>query len=330
VGNPIFISYRRDDSEGEAGRLFDDLTRVFGTDAVFMDVAGIRPGLDFVKAIEDNVADCGVLLALVGPTWVSIANGAGQRRLDDPGDFVALEIASALKRNVPVIPVLVHSAKMPTPDQLPESLKSFSYRNSVELSHTRWNSDVQLLVQALTAYIAPSNPTAKEPVHATVPVQLPAPNPHAVQAETAARRSRLPLISGAGLVALALAVGLFFTLHKSTPSLVGTWKDADPRNGNSLVRLVITGSGSELSIRAFGSCQPTPCDWGTQTAGVNGTTATATYTLTNLASAPNEIRVAAVTVRPAGSNLSVTVHNTLKGHGTPREAEISRTFVPAS
>jgi hypothetical protein len=330
VGNPIFISYRRDDSEGEAGRLFDDLTRVFGTDALFMDVAGIRPGLDFVKAIEENVADCGVLLALIGPTWVSIANGAGQRRLDDPGDFVALEIASALKRNVPVIPVLVHGARMPTPDQLPESLKGFSYRNSVELSHTRWNSDVQLLIQALTAYIAPSNPTAQEPVHATVPVQLPAPNPHAAQAETAAKRSRLPLVSGAGLVVLALAVGLFFTLHKSTPSLVGTWKDADPRNGNSLIQLVITGSGSDLSMHAFGSCQPTPCDWGAQAAGVNGATATATYTLTNLPGSPNEIRVAAVTVRPAGSNLNVTVHNTFKGHGVPREAEISRTFVPAS
>jgi hypothetical protein len=186
------------------------------------------------------------------------------------------------------------------------------------------------LIQALTAYIAPSNPTAQEPVHATVPVQLPAPNPHATQADSAARRSRLPFISGAGLVVLALAVALFFTLRKSAPSLVGTWKDADPRNGNSLIQLVISASGGDLSMHAFGSCQPTPCDWGAQTAGVNGSTATATYTLTNLPGSPDEIRVAAVTVRPAGSNLSVTVHNTIKGHGAPREVEINRTFVPVS
>jgi hypothetical protein len=330
VGNPIFISYRRDDSEGEAGRLFDDLTRVFGADGVFMDVSGIRPGLDFVKAIEENVANCGVLLAVIGPTWVSIANGAGQRRLEDPSDFVVLEIASALKRTVPVIPILVHGARMPSPDQLPESLKSFSYRNSVELSHTRWNSDVKLLIEALTGYVAPSNATAQEPVHAAVSVQLPAPSPSAEQRKTAVKRSRLPLILGASLVMLAIAVGLYFAFHKSTPPLVGKWKDADPRTGNSLIRLVITGSGGSLSMHAYGSCQPTPCDWGAQTAGFNGATATATYTLTNQPGSPNQIRVAAVTVRPAGSNLNVTVQNTLKGQGAAREVEINRIFVPGS
>jgi hypothetical protein len=328
VGNPIFISYRRDDSEGEAGRLFDDLTRVFGMDGVFMDVSGIRPGLDFVKAIEKNVADCGVLLAVVGPTWVSITNSAGQRRLEDPGDFVVLEIASALQRNVPVIPVLVHGAAMPAPDRLPESLKSFSFRNSVELSHTRWNSDVQLLIEALTAYVTPSNATAPEPVHATIAVQLPAPTSPAAPLETAVKRSRLPLILAASVVALALVVGLYYAFHNN-PSLVGSWKDAAPRTGNSLSRLVIAGSGSGLSIHAYGSCQPTPCDWGEQTAGVNGTAATATYTVTN-PDAPSEIRIAAVTVSPAGGNLNVTVLNTLKGHGAPREVQINRIFVPGS
>src|SRR6202789_246152 len=196
VGNPIFISYRRDDTEGEAGRLFDDLTREFGSNSVFMDEAGIRPGVDLVQAIEQNVADCGVLLAIIGPTWASIANASGQRRLDDPNDFVVLEIASALKREVPVIPVLVHAAKMPSQDQLPDSLKSFSHRNSVELSHARWPSDVQLLVEALKTYVAPSKATAQEPVHAPVPVQLPPPHQPATTAQVSVKKSSLPLIGG--------------------------------------------------------------------------------------------------------------------------------------
>ena len=195
MGNPIFISYRRDDTEGEAGRLFDDLTREFGSNSVFMDVAGIRPGVDFVQAIEQNVADCGVLLAIIGPTWATITSASGQRRLDDPNDFVVLEIASALKREVPVIPVLVHNAKMPSQDQLPESLKSFSHRNSVELSHARWPSDVQLLIGALNSYVAPSKATVQDPVHATVPVQLPAPHQPATTAQPVAKRSSLPLIA---------------------------------------------------------------------------------------------------------------------------------------
>ena len=84
----IFISYRRDDSEGQAGRLYDDLSRTFGNSSVFMDVAAIEPGLDFRKVIDHNVASCGVLLALIGPTWLDSKDESGQRRLDNPMDFV--------------------------------------------------------------------------------------------------------------------------------------------------------------------------------------------------------------------------------------------------
>ncbi|MGA8728866.1 MAG: TIR domain-containing protein, partial [Terracidiphilus sp.] len=102
MNRAIFISYRRDDTEGEAGRLFDDLVRTFGEGSVFMDVAGINPGIDFRKAIDENVATCGVLLAMIGPGWTTITNGSGQRRLDDVNDFVRLEVASALARNIAV------------------------------------------------------------------------------------------------------------------------------------------------------------------------------------------------------------------------------------
>jgi len=223
VADAIFISYRRDDSEGEAGRLFDDLVRYFGNDAVFMDVAGIKPGVDFRQAIEDNVASCGVFLAVVGPTWISIENSDGKRRLEDPNDFVALEVASALKREVPVIPVLVHDAKMPAVDLLPESLKSFAYHNSVELSHARWNSDVALLIEALKAYVTPRNPS-EAPVHATVPVQLPAPHPPSGTAAPVEAKSKAPIVAGTSIAAvLVIAAILFFaTRPKTVPAPVPT------------------------------------------------------------------------------------------------------------
>jgi hypothetical protein len=105
----IFISYRRNDAEGQAGRLFDDLTQQFGKDAVFMDVAAIEAGRDFRRAIDEQVASCGVLLAIIGKDWLTASDDSGARRLDDPMDFVRLETASALKRDIPVIPVLVQA-----------------------------------------------------------------------------------------------------------------------------------------------------------------------------------------------------------------------------
>jgi hypothetical protein len=121
----------------------------FGEHAVFMDVAAIAPGRDFRKAIDESVAACGALLAVVGPTWSSIANDRGMRRLDDPADFVRLEIANALKRDIPVIPVLVRGAKMPRIEELPDDLKELVYRNAVEVSHARWRMDVGVLADAL-------------------------------------------------------------------------------------------------------------------------------------------------------------------------------------
>jgi TonB family protein len=145
----IFVSYRRNDSQGEAGRLFDDLVTHFGEQKVFMDVAGIEAGRDFRKAIEESVANCGVLLVIIGPSWLAAKNEAGVRRLDDPADFVCEEVAAALRRDIPVIPVLVRGAVMPRVEQLPETLTDLAYRNGVELTHARWRSDVQLLIEPL-------------------------------------------------------------------------------------------------------------------------------------------------------------------------------------
>jgi TonB family protein len=158
----IFVSYRRSDSQGEAGRLFDDLVKHFGDNMVFMDVAGIEAGRDFRKVIEENVARCGVLLVVIGPEWLNAKDESGARRLDDSSDFVRLETASALSRDIPVIPVLVRNAEMPHSEQLPEGLKDLAYRNCCELTHARWKSDIQLLIEPLRRLIGDSGESGKK------------------------------------------------------------------------------------------------------------------------------------------------------------------------
>jgi len=164
----IFISYRRSDSEGEAGRLADELNRRFGEHAVFMDVDTIQPGRDFRKAIDDSIRSCDVLLALVGPDWLGAADAAGHPRLFNESDYVRLEIASALKRDIAVIPVLVRGARMPTASVLPPDLADFAYRNCVELTHARWRSDVQFLGDALVPLTEGCTERPYEPIALTV------------------------------------------------------------------------------------------------------------------------------------------------------------------
>ena len=171
----IFISYRREDAEGQAGRLFNDLARYFGEDSVFMDVAGIEPGRDFRRVIDEHVASCGVLLAMIGKTWIDATDESGRRRLEDPMDFVRLETASALKRDIPVVPVLVHGARMPRAEQLPEDLAELAYRNGVELTHARWDSDVQVLIKALSSYVESLQKNAGE-VNTSTPTRGTEPN----------------------------------------------------------------------------------------------------------------------------------------------------------
>ena len=121
-----------------------------------MDVNAIQPGRDFRKAIDESILKCSVLLAVVGRDWLESKNASGQRRLDDESDFVRLEIASALQRDIPVVPVLVRGARMPSADQLPADLRELAYRNAVELTHARWKSDVRVLIQALRPYMGGS------------------------------------------------------------------------------------------------------------------------------------------------------------------------------
>ena len=156
----IFISYRRADSEGYVGRLYDHLVQHFERDAVFMDVDTIPPGADFVQVIEDAVAGCDVFMAVIGPQWLTAADSAGQRRLDQWDDFVRLEIVTALKQDKLLIPVLVGQARMPTPADLPEDIAPLARRNSIELTHQRFSYDIQRLVEAVKA-ASPKSPSFK-------------------------------------------------------------------------------------------------------------------------------------------------------------------------
>ena len=145
----IFISYRRDDTSGYAGRLYDQISAHFGADHVFMDVANLEPGSDFVDTIEKKVGMCDALIALIGKNWLTIKDDQNQVRLAKPGDFVSIEIAAALKRNIEVIPVLVGGARMPLQRDLPESLQSLCRRQALEISDVHFTRDEGDLIEAL-------------------------------------------------------------------------------------------------------------------------------------------------------------------------------------
>ena len=145
----IFLSYRRDDSAGHAGRLYDSLTRRFGRENVFMDVSTIDPGRDFVDAIEEAIGSCHAFVAVIGERWLSAADAVGNRRLDDRNDWVRLEVQTALQRGVAVMPVLVERTEMPRESELPRPLAALSRRQAVVITNAGWSDDVHRLIAAI-------------------------------------------------------------------------------------------------------------------------------------------------------------------------------------
>ena len=149
MNDQIFISYRREDASYPAGRLYDNLHIRFPQNEIFMDVDSLKPGIDFVKTIEERVGACDVLVAVIGKRWLSAADEEGRRRLDDPEDFVRVEVGTALKRGVRVIPVLVEGALMPQASQLPEDLKPLARRNALSVGHDRFRADSERLIDSV-------------------------------------------------------------------------------------------------------------------------------------------------------------------------------------
>jgi hypothetical protein len=150
----IFLSYRRQDTLSATGRLADRLEQHFGPQRVFRDYDSIVAGADFADAINSAISVSTVVLAVVGPAWADVRDGQGRRRLDDPKDFVRLEIEAAFRAEVPVIPVLVEGATMPPAEALPTSLQAFSRCQAVELAESRWRDDADRLIASLQAQFA--------------------------------------------------------------------------------------------------------------------------------------------------------------------------------
>jgi tetratricopeptide (TPR) repeat protein len=188
----VFISYRRQETAPYARLLREELRRHLGAEQVFMDVDSIEVGVDFAEAIQQAVASCEVLLALVGPQWLTVTDANGRRRLEDPDDTVRLEIEAALARNIRVIPVLVDNTSMPQRQQLPESLAPLSRRNALELTYNRYGYDLERLLEAVGRVLGQrSTPVA------TPATSIPAATPAAAGAKGAGPPSIVELVSQA-------------------------------------------------------------------------------------------------------------------------------------
>ena len=190
----IFLSYRRDDSAGFAGRLADALETEFGAGSVFRDVDDIRPGEDFSQAIEFHLRQVGAVLVMIGPHWL-VTGADSPRRLDDPRDFVRQEIQAALASGKPLIPLLVGGASMPSEANLSDAIAGLARRQAVVLSDSNWRGDVERLVTSLR----PLLPGKRAP---------------------RVKRRRMLALAGAvvGLLALAWAIELWRQPPVTTPT----------------------------------------------------------------------------------------------------------------
>lgn len=219
----IFINYRRDNTAGEARALFNSLVQQLGADRVFMDVDNIALGRDFREVLRQRLDDCEVMLTLIGRGWADARDPSGQRRLEQANDFVRLEIATALQRNVAVTPVLVQDARMPAADALPDDLKPLAFRNGFEISHQTWDSNVRELVARLG--LAP-----------------------AARGETT--RSRAPMMAGMAALAVAGAAGAWFVTRQPPappPAVAAAEKDVA---GASAPAVVEPAASAALPVAA--------------------------------------------------------------------------------
>ena len=213
----IFVSYRQEGGSGFAGRIEADLERRFGKDEVFRDVDDLALGKDFVAALESALQGCRVLIVVIGKTWLTAAGTDGGRRLDNPRDFVRMEIAIALRRDVLVIPVLVEGARMPSEADLPEELKPLARRQAHELTDARWDYDLGRLADSI-------RDAAGGSAH-----------------QGTGNRKRRFVLPAAAAVLVAAVVSAWFLSRP--PDLAGTW---DMPNGSYWI---VDQAGRELTIQ---------------------------------------------------------------------------------
>jgi hypothetical protein len=229
----VFISYRRAAGAGYAGRIADALVEHFGEEKVFRDIDSLEPGLDFAEAIERAIESSEVLIAVIGKNWLTATDAAGQKRLENPDDYVRTEIATALKRNIRVIPLLIQGAAMPSARELPDDLAPLSRRNAFEIHDSSWRDDIRRLVTALERAIKGDRPaTPDEPGAVKQPEAQPGGKPPIMQqlrsfyvgrsepeedrpaVAPAERRGKPPIMQLAWLFLVgALVVGVFIIIY---------------------------------------------------------------------------------------------------------------------
>jgi hypothetical protein len=145
----IFLCYRREDTQDAAGRLHDRLVDAYGLERVFMDIDSVPPGVNFVTYINQQLQGCAAVLVMIGRGWTAMTDPEGNRRLDDPADHVRVEVATALKQGVLVIPILVQNASMPRAADLPEDIRDVAFHNAMKLTPEFWRAGVERLITEL-------------------------------------------------------------------------------------------------------------------------------------------------------------------------------------
>lgn len=149
MSGKIFINYRRGEDSGFVHALMSPLEQAFSAERLFIDIDSIEPGVDFVRVLDEQVAKCDILLAVIGKGWLEARDETNQRRLDNPDDFVRIEIEAALNHGKRVIPVLVGDARMPRSDELPDALRPLAKRGGVRLTHERFRADTADFINKL-------------------------------------------------------------------------------------------------------------------------------------------------------------------------------------
>lgn len=158
MAGAVFLSYRRDDAAHITGRIADAIAARIGRDRVFVDVDSVAPGEDFVRKIEASIQASGTFIAVIGSNWLTAATPQGQRRIDLDGDFIRLEVRTALAAGLRIVPVLVDNAPMPRAEDLPEDVRQFVRHNAVHLNHTTFTRDIQALLDVIDARPAKPRP----------------------------------------------------------------------------------------------------------------------------------------------------------------------------
>lgn len=216
MGEKIFISYRRSDTQDAAGRLYDQLEQSFTKEGIFLDVDGIPPGDDFVEALTGRVAECDILLAVVGRQWTDAVDQTGKRRLENPNDWVRVEIESAIQLKKRIIPILVGGAKMPIAEGLPASLIPLTRRQAMRLTHERFKADVRGVIDAINtsrkqqseAHSAPRSTNEQPPGSATGANLFPAVR----EGKIAERSATLRKVGVKNVLIVAVVVGFVLSV----------------------------------------------------------------------------------------------------------------------